>query len=588
MLERAYNRILQAVVMNKKLLTVTLFLLVLLMLTNEVNAENCNKNFFNGPGLTSTINAGSYHWLALGLYAKGNMTITNITKKSTTIATSCAIRKTDGTIVASAVYVGDICTLNANLNASTGYFLINNITNGQNQDYLSPASFPYISGDFNITNYTASSTDSDWASKWPPPGDDWQGGIIQINSTNSTNCGALNGTSINLYINNSISNLTKTYNPSIADNLTAFINTTGLWVALYRNGTLLNNGTNSVTNTNITGAGYWNVTALYNGNATYNASYSTLWLNVTRNVSSCTLSFNPASPIIYNVSFIPSCSCSQPEGSIKMFINGSDNTASNNTNLYLGAATYSLVCNATNTQNYTSATTSDNYMINQFNIMPGVFFNTTSLVTLTQPVNVMCNSTNATTLNIYKAGSLATNPYIEMSLVSGVYNFTCNTSNANYTNNQGFKILTVYPPSTPIPNISVVYDLAALTPNTQACSDNQTLKQFYQEPNVTRYINCTYGCDTNNNSCQSGPLVVGLIAIVCLGVLLIFLYFILRSSHGKNDVIKVFILLISWILIMPILLTTVVPYLNLSIALTSAIDLIIVVIFVVIPLKLFW
>ena len=82
------------------------------------------------------------------------------------------------------------------------------------------------------------------------------------------------------YINNSRANITIYNNTAIYLNATLF-NVSGT-IYLYKNGTLINSGSSSLSNlTSFNGTGIYNITAIYLGNINYSSAYETWWVNVT-------------------------------------------------------------------------------------------------------------------------------------------------------------------------------------------------------------------------------------------------------------------------------------------------------------------
>jgi len=99
-------------------------------------------------------------------------------------------------------------------------------------------------------------------------------------------------TSVNLYINGSASNQTSSY-PNSTLNVTAVSNVSGLYVQLWRNGTLIANSTTAVTNITKWGAWNNNFTIQVLGNENYLSSDSvTLWWNVSKGGTLTTLYLN--------------------------------------------------------------------------------------------------------------------------------------------------------------------------------------------------------------------------------------------------------------------------------------------------------
>jgi hypothetical protein len=163
-------------------------------------------------------------------------------------------------------------------------------------------------------------------------------------------------TTTELYLNEVRCNLSVLY-PTVT-NASAYAS--ALIVGLYRDGSAVLNPEVATL-----GAGYYNYTAVNTGNENYTGSYETFFLEVNMSVSSCTLGFDPVSPITYGTQVNASCSCNNPEASAQLFRNGTGVTGENNVFVTLGAGSYDYVCNVTGTQNYTSASDNQTYVVNQ-------------------------------------------------------------------------------------------------------------------------------------------------------------------------------------------------------------------------------
>lgn len=253
----------------------------------------------------------------------------------------------------------------------------------------------------------------------------------------------VNATLIKLYVNGVEANATHSYTGA-TDNITATINVTGLWVAILQNGTVIANGTNSIQNINVTASGYWNYTAYGFSNSTWTQSSATLWMNVSKGQSNCTLSVLPATPIYYETSTTAVCGCSGDVTS-NLYINGTLNNTLNNTAVLLAAAVtgsrgYNFTCNSSTVANWTGSTNSSNYLVSQKPNSINVTFNTTSPAIIGSIINVSCNRPQSLSGFLYNNTSLvATNAsYIwnTAGLSPTAYSFLCDSggvSNENYT-----------------------------------------------------------------------------------------------------------------------------------------------------------
>lgn len=271
-------------------------------------------------------------------------------------------------------------------------------------------------------------------------------------------------TTTTLTINGASANATHAYTPLTADNFTATSNTTGLYVAIYTNGTLRANTTTAATYSNIWGVGLLNVTAVTQGNANYTTSSSTWWLNITKtanvlslyienstakyysttcNATFCTIGYNinggtyPA-----NMSVCGTCT----SGSPVLYENSVDTTSVNCLWSVRGVTlsqNVSMFCPSN--ANYTANRTFDQIDVTQGTPTITVAFNTSQTVTQGTPVLVTCNYPYGLTTKLYNTTDEVTNPVVvDTTLLNGAYGFICNTTgNANYTSGFGTNILTV-------------------------------------------------------------------------------------------------------------------------------------------------
>ncbi|MFC1697543.1 hypothetical protein ACFL1H_04380, partial [Nanoarchaeota archaeon] len=86
---------------------------------------------------------------------------------------------------------------------------------------------------------------------------------------------------------------------------------------------------------------------------------------VLQNTTTCSLTFNESSPLIYEKPFIASCVCTNPETTPKLYRNGTDITSEIDQPVILGVDTYEYICNISETYNYTSAANSSSFQITQ-------------------------------------------------------------------------------------------------------------------------------------------------------------------------------------------------------------------------------
>jgi hypothetical protein len=241
----------------------------------------------------------------------------------------------------------------------------------------------------------------------------------------------------------------------------------------------------------------WNSTAPNNGTSPQSNTSNSITVKINQFSSSCSLGLDPASPTQYGNLTTATCSCSNPEGTVKLYRNNVDKTAENNTAITLGYGTYSYVCNVTNTNNYTTSTASQSYVINQATPNINITTNASNPVTAGTIVNLTCNYPSQLSINFYNDTSSISNPFIfNTTGLTGTYNFTCNTTgNTNYTSGSGSYSLVIIP----IGGLSIdaVYDEKTLTPLTF---------------NVTIY-NSSYSQTTNNINSYSNNSVKGSLTV---------------------------------------------------------------------------
>lgn len=173
--------------------------------------------------------------------------------------------------------------------------------------------------------------------------------------------------------------------------------------------------------------------------------------------SSCSLSFDPSSPIDYGNAFKASCACSGASdegGTTKLYRNDTDVTSENNTNVTLGAGTYNYVCNVTSTENYTSASDSANYVINPIDAGLSLSSSAGWFIYENEQTVLACSATTNASVKLKIEDSFVSNPYTLTGEI-GEYTVNCLTEDTqNYT-------------STEINNTLIVNPLIS-------CTDNET------------------------------------------------------------------------------------------------------------------
>jgi hypothetical protein len=195
-------------------------------------------------------------------------------------------------------------------------------------------------------------------------------------------------------------------------------------------------------------------------NYTADSESNTLRVSL-KNPSNCFLSFNPASPQTYGTALNASCSCSNPEATTQLFRNGTNVTDENNQLITLAVGDHGYICNVSETQNYTSASDSSIYIINQATpVLSLIASPSWSEVNGTQ-TTVSC-SANTAEVNVslfrnstYIGSSVGSTVSDVQNLSIGTYGYLCNnTPSQNYTSTSTSNTLTIseFVPSPPAPS----------------------------------------------------------------------------------------------------------------------------------------
>jgi len=129
---------------------------------------------------------------------------------------------------------------------------------------------------------------------------------------------------------------------------------------LYRNGTTITNNSEQAIS-----AGYWNFSVQRTDTQNYTNVYDSKGFTINKATSSCSLSFSPSSPITYGTQVNVSCLCTNLEASAELYRNSTNVTSENNQIVTLGASNYNYLCNVSESENYSSASNSSDYAINQ-------------------------------------------------------------------------------------------------------------------------------------------------------------------------------------------------------------------------------
>jgi len=247
-------------------------------------------------------------------------------------------------------------------------------------------------------------------------------------------------TNITLLINGTDADGVGTYGDHF--NISAFINVTGLHVELYKNGTLINNGTDSVENTTDTdwfANATYNITAYYPGNDTYSSSSRTKYMRVSKASTTIHLALNGTegdATYTYNASVNATGWSSL--GTLTLKRNGT--SVGNPYEAVLAARDYNFTLSMSH-QNY-SAPQVERFLTiergsgnNQLTASPSWSVAENTEVTVTAHANV--------SYTLYRDGVAVSSPYTA-TLAFGTYNFTSHLADdENYTSATTTKWLTV-------------------------------------------------------------------------------------------------------------------------------------------------
>jgi hypothetical protein len=189
-----------------------------------------------------------------------------------------------------------------------------------------------------------------------------------------------------LYLNSTVANITSVY-PNSSINVTAVSSIAGLYVQLWRNGTLINNGTSNVINNTQWAAYPNNFTAQVLGNQNYTDSMPvTLWWNVSKGSTLTRLFFNGTEGNRnYNISDIVNLTATTNISALTVTLyanySGSLFSIGNNIGIVtnytnatnLALTTYLVKSNTTDNENYTSSQV--NYTFTVVDLIPPKYSN---------------------------------------------------------------------------------------------------------------------------------------------------------------------------------------------------------------------
>ena len=252
-------------------------------------------------------------------------------------------------------------------------------------------------------------------------------------------------------LNNSNSNLSMVYGASVIVNYSVTPN--GLTTVLYENGSVIPNNFN----TSSLSSGFYNFTAVTQGNANYSGSSDSKFLNISKANSILTLFLNgsasnltiPAGGVVNStailnpsngivtlnvlgvnysgIGFVQSVNQFNTSGvyQVQAWFNGSVNYTSSNQSFFVNVTP--VVLNSTSTSVFLNGSNSNLTIVYGSSVI----------------VNYSVNVSGLTTV-LYENGSVIPNNFNSSGLPAGFYNFTAVTQgNANYSGSSDSKFLTI-------------------------------------------------------------------------------------------------------------------------------------------------
>lgn len=128
---------------------------------------------------------------------------------------------------------------------------------------------------------------------------------------------------------------------------------------LYRNGVLIGGSLDN----SILAAGNYTYMYTTSGGQNYSSRVVIFDLIVSKKNSTTSLVFDKVSPQPYGITINASCYDDNPEETLKLYRNNSDVTSENNQNIVLPMGIYDYTCNVSESQNYSSASSSGIFVI---------------------------------------------------------------------------------------------------------------------------------------------------------------------------------------------------------------------------------
>jgi hypothetical protein len=367
------------------------------------------------------------------IHATSNLQIYQMGLADGTTATEVSVYDIDGNLLGTANITGLVATFNPKITITNGndYRVVAHSNGSLYTRTYAEAFYPYNWDYFNVIGATY--FNETWQDYFDPYD------VYNIQNITIETVGINHPTSINLWLNGNENNTTIIYGATL--NSTVAINVTGLWVVIEKNGTLITNVTTSTFDVTQWGAGYYNLTAYYSGNATYLGSSASYYVNITKSDTPLTLSNNISWSGTYPVSSNTAGSGCPTQLTCYLYRNY---TLVNNPDLVsLGAGVHNYIYNTTGNENYSANSTSNVLTISK----------AASSCSLTGIDNhtygstdtVACSCTGEGTTHLYQNGTQH-NEWNNTPIIyeARTYNWVCNiTQSENYTSDSMSRIQTI-------------------------------------------------------------------------------------------------------------------------------------------------
>jgi len=365
-------------------------------------------------------------------------------------------------------------------------------------------------------------------------------------------------TSISLLMNGTGGNISGVY--PITLNASATVNVTGLFVELYRNGTLVRNTTTNSENVTLLGAGLYNITAYYPGNATYSSSSVTFWLNESSLTQTLTLTNNTSLSGVYPYPLLLTGNGNNTTAG--MFRNGS--SISNPYDTLLAAGNYLFTWNTSGNQNYSSATISktvtispnpniDTFCVNAngttyCNVNAGGCYDGGSGILDVQqrgsygvPINISWTAAGGTKKIWLDSTDITANNNLFVAYPIGFYLLKANASDGNYTYNCSQVELNI---SKANPNLAITFNVSSpvvagtpilincsspsqITPNMYNSTNSITIPYVFSTTGLNGVHNFT--CNTTGNENYTSGTASNSVTVALAGS------FIISGVYDENN-----------------------------------------------------